>query len=466
MRAPRPSSSAFNFITRSRVWRSFFRHGWPDNSRDRSLVMTTNLFFHLHPIKVNRHSLRVTYSFGLGMITTITFVVLVLTGLLLMFWYVPTPEHAYNSLLQLQTEVPFGQLVRNLHRWASHLMAIVAILHLARVFYTGAYKPPREFNWVVGVLLLILTLAASFTGYLLPWDQLSYWAVTVGSNMIGHAPIIGPPVQQFLLGGSEVGAASLLRFYVLHIAVIPIGITLLLSLHVWRVRKDGGLAVEKQRGDTVFAFPVVALIELALIAGVGVVLTLAAIAVNAPLDAAADPNLTPDPSKAPWYFVGLQELLEHGHPLVMAVGVPLSIFLFLLAIPYLDQARDGAGRWFTSTRGHRITLLTALYTALAVPMLIALSTAYPPRELLRGQAPDWVAQGLIPGSALLFMILLPLIMLQFFKPSTRERLLALFTVFFIASILFTLTGLLFRGPGFNLYWPWAMPDGYHPLAGF
>ena len=428
--------------------------------------MTTNLFFHLHPIKVNRHSLRVTYSFGLGVITTITFVMLVITGLLLMFWYLPTPELAYNSLLQLQTEVPFGQLVRNLHRWASHLMVIVAILHLARVFYTGAYKPPREFNWVVGVLLLVLTLGASFTGYLLPWDQLSYWAVTVGSNMIEHAPVIGKPVQQFLLGGSDVGAASLLRFYVLHIAVIPIGITLLLSLHVWRVRKDGGLAVEKQRGDKVFAFPVVALIELALIAGVGVVLTGAAVAVNAPLDAAADPNLTPDPSKAPWYFVGLQELLEHGHPLVMAVGVPLSIFLFLLVIPYLDQARDGAGRWFTSPRGQRITLFTALYTALAVPILIALSTAYPPREMLRGQIPDWVAQGLIPGGALLLMILWPLIVLQFFKPTTRDRLLALFTVFFIASMLFTLVGLLFRGPGFNLYWPWAMPDGYHPLVGF
>ena len=428
--------------------------------------MTTNVFFHIHPVKVNRRSLRVTYSFGLGVITTIAFVVLVLTGLLLMFWYVPTPEHAYTSLVQLQTEVPFGQLIRNLHRWASHLMVIVTILHLARVFYTGAYKPPREFNWVVGVLLLIFTLAVAFTGYLLPWDQLSYWAITVGSNMIGHAPAIGQPVQHFLLGGSEVGAASLLRFYVLHIAVIPIGLTLLLTLHIWRVRKDGGFAVEKQRGDTVFAFPVVALIELALIVGVGLVLLLAAMALNAPLDAAADPNLTPDPSKAPWYFVGLQELLEHGHPVVMAVAVPLSVFLFLLAIPYLDQARNGAGRWFTSKRGTRLTLLTALYTTIAIPILIVLSTAYPPRELLRSQAPNWVAQGLIPGGALLLLIVLPLIVLHFFKPTMRERLLALFTMFFVASMLFTLAGLLFRGPGFQLYWPWAMPAGYHPLAGF
>jgi hypothetical protein len=164
--------------------------------------------------------------------------------------------------------------------------------------------------------------------------------------------------------------------------------------------------------------------------------------------------------------VGLQELLEHGHPLLMAVGVPFSVIVFLLAIPYLDQARDGAGRWFTSQRGQRLTVFTALYTAIAVPILIALSTAYPPRELLRDQAPAWVAQGMIPGGALLLMILAPLIVLQFFKPTTRERLLVLFTMFFIASVVFTLTGLLFRGPGFQLYWPWAMPDGYHPLAGF
>ncbi|MCG3211766.1 MAG: Menaquinol-cytochrome c reductase cytochrome b subunit [Anaerolineae bacterium] len=232
-------------LTRSRVWRSIFRHGWPDNPLDRSLVMTTNLFLHLHPVKVNRRSLRPTYSFGLGVICAILFTELVLTGILLMFYYVPTVERAYSYIITLQTGVPFGQLLRNLHRWGGHLMLLAAILHMARVFYTGAYKPPREFNWVVGVFLLLLTLAASFTGYLLPWDQLAFWAITVGTSVAGYAPGIGGQARSFLLGGPEVGQEALTRFYALHVMLIPLGIGLLTSLHIWRVRKDGGLAANE-----------------------------------------------------------------------------------------------------------------------------------------------------------------------------------------------------------------------------
>jgi quinol-cytochrome oxidoreductase complex cytochrome b subunit len=229
-------------LTTSRVWRSFFRHGWPDNPLDRSLTMTSNLFLHLHPVKVSRRSLRWSYSFGLGIITSILFGVLVWTGVLLMFYYVPSVERAYPAMKQIQLLVPLGQFTRNMHRWSAHAMVLAAILHMARVFYTGAYKPPREFNWAVGVFLLLLTLGASFTGYLLPWDQLSFWAITVGTNIAGYAPLIGPQVRAVLLGGPEVGQDALIRFYTLHVAVIPLVLTLLISLHVWRVRKDGGLA--------------------------------------------------------------------------------------------------------------------------------------------------------------------------------------------------------------------------------
>ncbi len=231
-----------HFITNSRVWRSFFRHGWPDNPLDRSLVMTTNLFFHLHPVKVNRKSLKATYSFGLGVISAIAFLELAITGLLLMFYYAPTVERAYTYIITLQTMVPFGQLLRNLHRWGAHLMVLVVVLHMVRVFYTGAYKPPREFNWMVGVALLILTLGASFTGYLLPWDQLAFWAITVGTSVAAYEPTLGSTVKSFLLGGPEVGQEALTRFYALHIMLIPMGMALLISLHLWRVRKDGGLA--------------------------------------------------------------------------------------------------------------------------------------------------------------------------------------------------------------------------------
>lgn len=238
-------SNLVNYITRSRVWRSFFRHGWPDNPLDRSLVMTTNVFFHLHPVKVSRKSLRKAYSLGLGIISLIAFLELSLTGLLLMFYYVPTVERAYSYIVLLQTMVPFGQLLRNMHRWGAHLMVIVVVLHMARVFYTGAYKPPREFNWVVGVFLLILTLGASFTGYLLPWDQLAFWAITVGTSVVSYEPLMGSTIKAYLLGGPEVGQEALTRFYALHIMIIPAGIALLISIHLWRVRKDGGLAANE-----------------------------------------------------------------------------------------------------------------------------------------------------------------------------------------------------------------------------
>ena len=238
-------SNLIHFITNSRVWRSFFRHGMPDNPLDRSLVMTTNVFFHLHPVKVNRKSLKATYSFGLGVISAIAFLELAITGLLLMFYYVPSIERAFVDITRLQTEIPLGQLLRNLHRWGAHLMVITTVLHMVRVFYTGAYKPPREFNWIVGVVLLILTLGASFTGYLLPWDQLSYWAITVGTSVASYEPLMGATIKQMLLGGPEVGQEALTRFYALHIMLIPALLALLISLHVWRVRKDGGLAANE-----------------------------------------------------------------------------------------------------------------------------------------------------------------------------------------------------------------------------
>lgn len=236
------SKSQLSFLTESRVWRSFFRHGWPDNPLDRSLTMTSNIFFHLHPVKVSRKSIRWSYSFGLGVIASILFALLVFTGVMLMFYYIPSIERAYPTMKEIQLSVPLGEFTRNMHRWGAHAMVLVVILHMVRVFYTGAYKPPREFNWIVGVGLLIMTLGASFTGYLLPWDQLSYWAITVGTNIASYAPVGGDFIKSLLLGGSDVGQNALIRFYTLHIAVIPFVMIVVISLHLWRVRKDGGLA--------------------------------------------------------------------------------------------------------------------------------------------------------------------------------------------------------------------------------
>ncbi len=236
------TKTRWSVITESRVWRSFFRHGWPDNPLDRSLTMTSNVFFHLHPVKVNRRSIRWSYTFGLGVISTILFAVLTFTGVMLMFFYVPSVERAYSTMKDIQLSVPLGEFTRNMHRWSAHAMVLVVILHMVRVFYTGGYKPPREFNWIVGVVLLLLTLGASFTGYLLPWDQLSFWAITVGTNIASYAPVVGDAAKNVLLGGSDVGQNALIRFYTLHIAMLPLILIVLISVHLWRVRKDGGLA--------------------------------------------------------------------------------------------------------------------------------------------------------------------------------------------------------------------------------
>jgi quinol-cytochrome oxidoreductase complex cytochrome b subunit len=229
-------------ITHSKPWRSFFRHGLEYTPLNRVLVMTTNFYGHIHPAKISRRALKTTTTFGLGLISFVIFAILAVTGVLLMFYYVPSTDMAYDNMVTILTKIPFGRLFRNMHRWGAHLMVIVVVLHMMRVFYSGAYKPPREFNWILGSMLLLLTLLASFTGYLLPWDQLAYWAITVGTSVAGYTPLIGKDIQLFLMGGAEVGQAALIRFYVLHLILIPMGIVLITTIHIWRVRKDGGLA--------------------------------------------------------------------------------------------------------------------------------------------------------------------------------------------------------------------------------
>jgi len=226
-----------------RVWRSVFRSPpMPRSELERSQSVAASFFFHIHSAKVNERTLRAGTTLGLGLFTFFSFVILSVTGVLLMFYYVPTPEQAYLRMLDLRGAVVFGTFLRSLHRWSAHAMVGLAILHMMRVFLTGAHKAPREFNWVVGVLLLLLTLFLSFTGYLLPWDQLAYWAIMVGTSIAGYAPVVGEQMRFFLLGDDSVGREALLRFYVLHVAVLPAALVGLIGLHFWRIRKDGGLA--------------------------------------------------------------------------------------------------------------------------------------------------------------------------------------------------------------------------------
>ena len=371
------------------VWKSIFRNPLPSNDLERSATSFTNFFLHIHPVKVHKNSLRPLYTFGLGLISFFLFVILIVTGILLMFYYVPATSQAYDRMLDLRGSVAFGTLLRNMHRWGAHGMVAIVFLHLCRVFLTGSYKKPREFNWVVGVILFLLTLFMSFTGYLLPWDQLAFWAITVGTAIAGYAPVVGKDIQFLLMGGTSVGQEALLRFYVLHVAVLPAVLTLMIAIHFWRIRKDGGLSrpddadpvisleampvakasvlepkktygfqglvrgpltkVGEIPDNTVFSWPNLFLAELFTF-----VVTLSAILVvsllfNAPLEEPVNALHPPNPAKAPWYFLGLQEMVSYS-AFWGGIGVPTIFVLLLLGAPYLDRGPGGVGKWFSRDR--------------------------------------------------------------------------------------------------------------------
>jgi quinol-cytochrome oxidoreductase complex cytochrome b subunit len=232
----------------SAVYRSIVRHGFPDTNRNRSLAIFTNFFLHIHPVKVRRRAIEFRPTYFLGGLSAACFFILVVTGVMLMFYYRPSVPDAYHDMKDLQFVVSAGVFLRNLHRWSAHMMVALVLAHMAVTFFRGAYHPPREFNWVIGVLLLVATVLLSYTGYLLPWDQLAYWAVTVGTNMAQAAPIIGAKLKLLLLGGHTINGAALLRFYVLHCVVLPLWVILGVSVHIWRVRKDGGIYLPAAAG--------------------------------------------------------------------------------------------------------------------------------------------------------------------------------------------------------------------------
>ncbi len=251
-----------NYVRESQVWGSIFRHGIPRDRRTRAMAILTNVFLHLHPVAVRKSGIRLSFTWCMGGLTFFLFLAETITGVLLMFYYRPVVEYAYFDIQNLRNSAITLGLLREIHRWAAHAMVISIWLHMLRVFLTGSYKPPREFNWGVGVILLVLTLLLSFTGYLLPWDQLAMWAITVGSNMaratpflghegpgaalltIGGVPLIhaGSDARFGLLGGTSVGPNALLRFYVLHCIFLPLVVATLIAVHFWRIRKDGGIS--------------------------------------------------------------------------------------------------------------------------------------------------------------------------------------------------------------------------------
>jgi cytochrome b-561 len=405
-----------------RLWRRATWTWTPASEREAGDAVVRNILLHGFPAKVHRRSMAWSTSMYLGVVSAYLFVILVLTGLALMFLYVPSVERAYASVKDIEYVVSFGQLIRGQHRIAAHLMVAVVFLHLVRVFFTGAYRSVsaagghRELNWIVGVFLLLLTLFLSFTGYLLPWDQLAFWAITVGTNIARAAPVVGETLRYLLLGGHAIDQNALLRFYVLHCFFLPGVVLGLVAYHMWRIRKDGGMAAVDRpvkpvtaapvktksytlmgiaRGTSVHvetaapddeqelvnASPHLARRLLVVFVLTFIVVTALALFFPAPLETPANPALTPNPAKAPWYFLWLQELVADttfrigsftvDGALVGGILVPGLLVVLLLAWPYLDRSpTDAAGVWFDRRRRLQNLLFAAGLVALVVLLVV------------------------------------------------------------------------------------------------
>ncbi len=401
------------------LWQQISWSWAPASEREAGEAIVRNVLLHWFPNKVTSGSLSWGYSLWLGTISFSLFVILTVTGFLLMFFYIPSIERAYWSMKDIEFAISLGWLLRNQHRWAAHLMVGAVFLHMVRVFFTGAYRGTRIVNWLVGIVLFLCTLLLSFTGYLLPWDQLAFWAVTVGTNIAKDAPLVGETTRFLLLGGSEIGQNALIRFYVLHVFVLPTVVFLLFAYHMWRVRKDGGLAfVERLRWqraprekepvasksyslfgvtegtsvqvvsstvleeeDTAFSSPeLVRRVVLVFLLTFNVVLLLSLFS-DAPLEEPANPLVTPNPAKAPWYFLWLQELVaittirigsfSISGGFIGGILIPGILLAFAAFWPFLDRSPLSAeGVWFARERRTQNAVFILAVVAILVLILV------------------------------------------------------------------------------------------------
>jgi quinol-cytochrome oxidoreductase complex cytochrome b subunit len=504
--APAPALRRFQENLRAaprRLRETMFRTGKPMSDRSRSSFVFGNVFLHLHPARVHRWSLRPTFTLGLGIITLSSFLVTLVTGVLLMVYYKPATALAYDSIKDIHFVVPTGRFIRNIHRWSANLMVVGVLLHMARAFYTGAYRAPRELNWVVGMALLAITLGLSFTGYLLPWDQLAYWAVTIGAN-IAQSPRevtdalgitgwfdAGGLQKELILGSDTVGEEALTRFYLLHVMVLPLALVTLLAVHFWRVRKDGGLvrpadaearlgpppaatypvfteapqktyslaalvkgktpAVGRGPEGTLPAMPHLMYAEAAALMLTVFACVLLSLVADAPLKELANPAVPENPAKAPWYFLGLQELVAHS-AFMGGIGIPTVVLLGLGLIPFLDRETEGTGLWFGGPGGGRLVAQSAIFGLAAVLGIEAFAIRF-------GWIREWwpaVPQLLItfvnPGTLLTAAYAAWSIWLVRRHDSTRAGALGLFTCFVVGFVVLTVIGVHFRGPNWEFYW--------------
>ena len=485
------------------AWRGLAGLAKARTDRTRVSFVSGNLFLHVHSPRVHRWTLRWATTWGLGIITLAAFLLTVITGIMLMFYYKPDVASAYDSIKDIHFVVPSGRFMRNVHRWAGNVMVVGVFLHMARVFFVAAYRAPRQLNWVIGMLLLVMTLGLAFTGYLLPWDQLAYWAVTIGSNIaespreltdaLGITQHFDPGGFQkaILLGSDQVGAESLIRFYLLHVMILPVALTTLLGVHFWRVRKDGGLArpanaddlVEAESADvhpvftqtpkrtyglaalvkgrtpkveegpehTVPSMPHLLQAELALFMLTCAICLILAVVWDAPLKELANPAVPENPAKAPWYFLGLQELVGFS-ALMGGIGIPTIVLLGLGLVPWLDREREGTGQWFGGPGGGKLVLWSAVFGLAAVLIVETVAIRYGWLRQWFPDIPQLVIVFVNPGTVLTAIYAGYSVWLVKHYDSTRAGALGLFVCFLAGFIVLTVIGLYFRGPNWHFYW--------------
>ena len=507
-----PPTSGFGHLRqnlrqlRQNVVASVSRGSSRESTRGRSQSIFSNVFLHLHSVRIHRWSLRPRFTMGLGVASGVFFLMLLVSGAALMIHYVPSIEGAYNSVKNIHFIVPGGRVIRNLHRWAAYGMVVAVFLHMVRVFYTNSYKRPREFNWIIGVMLFVLTLGLAFTGYCLPWDQLAYWAITIGANIAGSPAEltdamgitkvidIGGAQKLLMLGSKTVGESALLRFYWGHCIVLPIVMVMFLAAHFWRIRKDGGLsrpddirdeellgtpsdalaeavfgqaetktyglmclvkdrtgAVNRGPERTVLSWPHVMRMELAIAMILLAVMLVLALLIDAPLKELANPAVPENPAKAPWYFLAMQEIISYS-AFSGGMVLPGITVLVLMLLPFLDRSTAGSGRWMGEPGDRSLATGMAITMTLAVVGMLAFTINV---GWLRDWFPD-VNQILIttlnPGSVLATFVTLLTFAVLAITGSTRKGAIAFFTCFLVSFVLLTYFALIHRGPNWDFYW--------------
>ncbi|UCG05091.1 MAG: cytochrome b N-terminal domain-containing protein [Desulfobacterales bacterium] len=423
-----------------------------------------SLILHFRPRSVQQRTLRITLTWGLGGMAVVLVCMLFATGLMLKFVYQPVPDRAYECIIHLQNNVLFGQLIRNIHHWSGNLLLIIVFLHFLRVFFTGAFYPPRQFNWIIGLAMFLAVLTSNITGYLLPWDQLAFWAITICTGMLEYTPGIGEWLQKLIRGGDDIGPATLSIFFAIHTAVIPACLLVLIPFHFWRVRKAGGLVIPRRpdedegiQDEKVPSIPNLILREIVVALVLIAVIMLISVFFNAPLGAKANPGLSPNPTKAPWYFAGSQELLLHFHPLFALFIIPVFMLITLASIPYFAYQAKTAGVWFASHRGRHTAALAALVAIIVTPISIVADEFVIDFAAWMPNLPPVISNGVLPAAFVMAgIILFYWLVKKKYAATNNESIQSVFVLLVVAFIILTITGIWFRGKGMALIWPWGI----------